>query len=340
MMPNIAIINKLYSEECFYVGTDGMEKQLTKNLVNSGKIKGYYEISAAKLQRKLTVKNLKLPFVLLKSIRQAKTHLKEIAPDVVFSKGGYVGLPVVVAAKLLGIPTIIHESDMSMGLANKISAMFAKEVLTTYPIGKKYNAVGCIIRDEILHGNTQRGLQTMGFDGRKPVLLVMGGSLGAKTLNDAICENENLSQQFDIFVICGKNKKLDCRFVHQSEFVSNIADVFAATSICLTRAGSNALAELTLANVPFVAVPLEKCSRGEQIKNARWYAKNGCCLCVSENNLNNKLPLSLKTVYDNRDNLIRKQKLLANLYGTDKVINCILKYENATEGYAKLAKQR
>lgn len=339
-MPNIAIINKLNTEECFYIGTDGMEKQLTKDLVNSGKIKAYYEISATKLQRKLTLKNLKLPIVLFKSVRQSKQHLKEIAPDVVFSKGGYVGLPVVVAAKLLGIPTIVHESDMTMGLANKISALFAKEVLTTYPIGKKYTAVGCIIRDEILHGNARKGLHTIGFDGRKPVLLVMGGSLGAKALNDAICANQNLSRQFDIFVICGKNKKLNCNFVHQAEFVSNIADVFAATSVCLTRAGSNALAELTLANVPFVAVPLEKCSRGEQIKNAKWYAKNGCCLCVSENNLINKLPLSLKTVFDNRDNLIRKQKLLANLYGTDKVVNCILKYANATEGFAKLAKQR
>ncbi len=339
-MPNVAIINKLQKEACFYIGTDGMEKQLTKKLVTEGKIKGYYEISAAKLQRKLTLKNFELPFVLLKSIKQSKAHLKEIAPDVVFSKGGYVGLPVVVAAKLLGVPTIVHESDMTMGLANKISALFAKEVLTTYPTYKKYNAVGCIVRDEILHGNRQKGLNTMCFDGRKPILLVMGGSLGAKALNDAVCANENLSQQFDIFVICGKNKKLNCNFVHQTEFVSNIADIFAATSVCLTRAGSNALAELTLANVPFVAVPLEKCSRGEQIKNAKWYAKNGCCLCVSENDLKDKLPLSIKTIYDNRDNLIRKQKLLADLYGTDKVVNCILKYENTIEAHAWLAKQR
>lgn len=125
---------------------------------------------------------------------------------------------------------------------------------------------------------------------------------------------------------------MDCDFVHQAEFVKNIADVFAATSVCVTRGGSNALAELTLAKVPFVAVPLEKCSRGEQIRNTTWYAKQGCCMSITENNLSAKLPIAVQTVFDNRQNMIQKQTKQSNLYGTDNVVQCILKYKNAPIG--------
>lgn len=330
--PNIALIDKLASEECFYIGTNGMEKQLTEPLLQNRKLQGFFEISAAKFRRKPTPKNLTLPFALAKSIRQSKKILKEIRPDLVFSKGGYVGLPVAISAKMLKIPIVIHESDRTMGLANKISAMFADEVFTTYPqegkhCSKKIKTVGAIVREEILQGNKQKGLETIGFDAGKPILLVTGGSLGAKSLNNAVCANaETLSRKFDIFVICGKNKKLNCNFVHQAEFVQNIADVFAATDLCLTRAGSNALAELTLANVPFVAVPLEKCSRGEQIKNARWFAKNGCGLCLEEFNLEKTLTSALFAAYDNRETIVRKQKQHSDLFGTDILVDQILKY--------------
>ncbi len=326
--PNIALIDKLQEEDCYYIGTNGMEKQMTERLLTNGKLRKFCEISAVKLQRKLTLRNLMIPLSLAKSIKQSKTYLKEIKPDVVFSKGGYVGLPVVIAARLLGIPTLVHESDMTLGLANKISSHFANETLTTYPIKKKYKTTGAIIRNEITHGDRVQGLRTMNFDGRKPILLVMGGSLGAKSLNDAICANRCLAEKYDIFVICGKGKKLDCDFVHQTEFVKNIADVLAATAVCVTRGGSNALAELTLAKVPFVAVPLEKCSRGEQIRNTTWYAKQGCCMSITENNLSAKLPIAVQTVFDNRQNMIQKQTKQSNLYGTDNVVQCILKYKN------------
>lgn len=204
--PNIALIDKLQEEDCYYIGTNGMEKQMTERLLANGKLKKFCEISAAKLQRKLTLHNLAIPFSLVKSIKQSKNYLKEIKPDVVFSKGGYVGLPVVVAARILGIPTLVHESDMSLGLANKISSHFANETFTTYPVNKKFKTTGAIIRNEIIHGNRVQGLRTMNFDGRKPILLVMGGSLGAKSLNDAICENRCLAEKYDIFVICGKEK--------------------------------------------------------------------------------------------------------------------------------------
>ncbi|MCM1289153.1 MAG: UDP-N-acetylglucosamine--N-acetylmuramyl-(pentapeptide) pyrophosphoryl-undecaprenol N-acetylglucosamine transferase [Corallococcus sp.] len=329
--PNLALIDLLQDSTNFYIGTNGMEKTLTAPYLQNGKIAEFCEISATKFRRKFTLKNLLLPFALSKSVREAKNHLKRIKPNVVFSKGGYVGLPVVMAAKSLKIPVIIHESDMSLGLANKISARYADKLLTAYPCHKKATVVGAIIRKQTISGNRANGLSTMGFDGSKPVLLVMGGSLGAKALNEAICQNKNLSEKFDIFVICGKGKTVQCDFVRQAEFVSNIGDIFAATTVCITRAGSNSLAELTLAQVPFVSVPLTKCSRGEQVKNARWFAEKGCGLSVSEDSLEQKIPRYISDVFDNRYNIQAKQRLQSGLYGTDKVIEEISNYRVQNE---------
>lgn len=329
--PNLAIIDLLPNSTNYYIGTNGMEQKLTEPYLKDGKIAEFCQISATKFQRKFTLKNLLLPFSLINSVREAKAHLKRIQPDVVFSKGGYVGLPVVIAARRLKIPTIIHESDMSLGLANKISIHYADKLLATYPCHKKAKVVGAIIRKQAITGSRAEGLATMGFDGQKPILLVMGGSLGAKALNDAVCQNPDLAKQFDIFVICGKGKSLQCNFIHQAEFVRNIGDIFAATTVCITRAGSNSLAELTLAEVPFVAVPLTKCSRGEQIKNARWFAEKGCGLSVSEENLPENLPRYVAKAFDNRYNIQQKQRQNGSLYGTDKVIEEILSYDHSIE---------
>ena len=324
--PNFALMEKLLGNEMYYIGTNGMEKSLTRQYVRNGTLVDFREITASKLKRKLALSNILLPFTLAKSVKQAKKHLQDIAPDVVFSKGGFVGLPVVIASKQLKIPTIVHESDMSLGLANKISSWYATKLLTTFPCVKKGQNVGAIVRPSILQGNSKKGLQTMDFDGKKPILLVMGGSLGAGALNDAICNNAQLAEIFDIFVITGKGKKVDCNFVHQAEFVDNIADIFSAVDICLTRAGSNSLVELTLANVPFVAVPLTKGSRGEQVKNAKWFADKGCGVYLEESKLTN-LTTTLLTLHNNRNAIIAKQKQCAYLNGTDKVVEEILKYK-------------
>ena len=182
------------------------------------------------------------------------------------------------------------------------------------------------MRQSALEGDRNKGLAAMDFDGKKPILLVMGGSLGAGALNHAISTNPNLAKNFDIFVITGKGKQIDCNFVHQAEYAHNIADIFAAADICLTRAGSNSLVELTLANVPFVAVPLKKGSRGEQIKNAKWFAQKGCGLYLDEKELS-KLETTLLSLYNNRQAINVKQKQCAYLKGTNKVIEEILKYK-------------
>ena len=325
--PNLALIDKLQNEQIYYVGTDGMEKSLTAPYVEKGKIKEYREISAHKLQRKLTMGNFALPFRLAKSVRQAKQQLLEIRPDVIFSKGGYVGLPVIIAGKKLKIPTIIHESDMSLGLANKICARFASNFLAAFPCDKRANVVGFIIRDEILNGDKQKGLATMGLNGSKPVLLVTGGSLGAKALNDAVASCPSLAERYDVFVITGKGKKIDCNHVRQVEFVTNMNDLLAAADVCLTRAGSNTLAELTLAQVPFVTVPLTKQSRGEQVNNAQWFCSRGCGLQLSEDNLAAKLVGAVNTAYDNRSAIQTKQRAQSGLYGTDRTVAEILSYK-------------
>ena len=325
--PNLALIDKLTSEQIYYVGTDGMEKTLTAPYVQGGKIHRYCEITAYKFQRKLTLANLALPFRLLSSIRQAKQHLASICPDVVFSKGGYVGLPVTIAARMLKIPTVIHESDMSLGLANKISARFADVFLSAFPCDKRAEVVGLIIREQMLSGDQAKGLQTMGFDGSKPILLVTGGSLGAMALNEAVANCPKLAERFDIFVITGKNKHLECEFVHQAEFVTNMNDLFAASSVCLTRAGANTLAELTLCQVPFVTVPLVKQSRGEQVKNAEWFVSRGCGLLLNEESLPDKLPGAVNAAYDNRAAFQSKHRMHRIIYGTDKTIDKILQYK-------------
>ena len=326
--PNLALIDKMQNEQIFYIGTNGMEKSLTAPYVEQGKIREYCEITADKLQRKFTLRTLALPFKLISSVRQAKHHLRQIQPDVIFSKGGYVGLPVVIAGKQLNIPTVIHESDMSLGLANKICARFASDFLSAFPCDKRAHVVGLIIREEILHGDKTKGLATMGLNGNKPVLLVTGGSLGAKALNEAVLNCPQIADRFDIFVITGKNKSIKCDFVKQAEFVTNMNDILAASDVCLTRAGSNTLAELTLAEVPFVTVPLVKQSRGEQIKNAQWFVSRGCGLIVSEENLTEKLHNAINVAYDNRTAIQTKQRACNYLYGTDKTANEILKYKS------------
>lgn len=323
--PNLALIDKLQGE-IYYIGTNGIEKTLLQPYLSNGKVAEYYQISASKLQRKLTLKNLALPFALRKSVIQAKEILQKIRPDVVFSKGGYVGLPVVIACKKLGIPSIIHENDMSLGLANRLCVRYATEFISAFACDKRAKVVGLILRN-MSQGDREKGLQTMGFDGSKPILLVTGGSLGATALNDAISQDKSIADRFDVFVITGKGKQIDCDFVHQAQYVDNMADVLSASDVCVTRSGTNTIAELTAMQVPFVAVPLTKCSRGEQIKNARWFANHGCCIVVNEQELQERLVRCVNTAYDNRLAIQTKQRLtLPIIDGTDKVIETILDY--------------
>ncbi len=322
--PNIALINML-EEDMYYIGTDGIERILIQPLIDSGKIREYCTINAYKLRRNMSLSHLLLPFRLIKSVRQARTHLRRLQPDVVFSKGGYVGLPVVLAAHKLGIPTVIHESDLSVGLANKIASHFASRYLSAFPCDKHAEVTGVIIRQELLHGDRARGLAAMGFDGNRPILLVTGGSLGAVALNEAVCACPKLAERFDIFMLTGKGKSTGCRHVHEAEYSDAMADLLAAADVCLTRAGSTTLAELTLCGVPFVAVPLTHGSRGEQRQNAAWFASRGCGFTLDEEHIAG-LYTAICAAYDNRNAIWTHQRAQKNLYGTERAAEILLSY--------------
>lgn len=278
VMPNIALINCLKPEdEVYYFGGDGMEKRLIADKTANV---NYVEIQAAKFKRSFSLSNCLLPFKLIASISQCKKALNQIRPDVIFSKGGYVSLPVAIAGNCLKIPVIVHESDVSVGLTNKLCAKKSFAFLTSFECSqiKKAMQVGCPIRQEIYSADKVRGLKTMDFDGHKPILLFLGGSQGAKQLNTFAEEvYPRLKRKFDIFVVTGKNKEVNNAVgFHSIEFLDNIYDVIKASSFCVTRGGANTLCELVALNVPFLSIPLTGATRGEQVLNAQYFAKKGC----------------------------------------------------------------
>ena len=287
IMPNLALLPDLKKSfsEIAYIGGDGMEKKIVPPILP------FFEIPVVKLTRSLTPKNLLIPVKLAQSVSAAKAVLRSEAPDVVFSKGGYVGLPVVIAARRLGIPAVVHESDMSLGLANRISARYASYVCTAFPgtARRLDNGVytGTPIRRELAHGSKQKAYAECGFAGAKPVLLVTGGSLGARFLNDLVRDNlEQLCQTFDVIHLCGKGnldpaKKRSGYF--QCEFCDHMQDFYAAADYVVSRAGANTINELAFLQKPALLIPLPKGnSRGDQIENAREFESRGLALMLEQ----------------------------------------------------------
>lgn len=322
--PNIALINNL-TYDCYYIGTNGMEKQLIEPLVGK-KVRKYFTVSAHKLKRSFSLDNLLLPFRLMQSVKQCKTVLKQLQPFVLFSKGGYAAFPVVLAAKKLNADIIVYESDTSLGLANKLSLPFATEKLCAFENKSDMKRVGMLLRKDIASGNKRLGLSAMGFSGKKPIVLVTGGSLGAQALNVCIEKCERLFDSFDVFVLTGKNKRIYSDYVRQAEYVDNIADVYAACDFAVTRGGATTLAELTKCRIPFVCVPLEKASRGEQLTNARLFCeKQGCGICLRESSLNeNSLTDALSELLRHKNPYHKRQtEFSVEIDGTDRTLEII-----------------
>lgn len=231
---------------------------------------------------------------LIKSVSEAKKALKEISPDVVFSKGGYVSLPVSIAAHSLGIPLVFHESDISMGLANRLCLPFASKVLTSFEYkNSNYITTYSPVREEILLAKREKL-----FDNAFPNLLILGGSLGASELNDFAFENKDaLTEKFNVILVTGKNKnvcgektddcsakpgdspskisKTRCGEFFVTEFAENVGRLLASSDVCISRGGSGTLFELALKRLPSLIVPLKRASRGEQVKNAEYFERFG-----------------------------------------------------------------
>lgn len=274
IIPNIALVPylKKHFDNIYYVGEKGgMEEKIAaqNNLP-------FFPINAIKLDRTRMLRNLKIPFVLPKYISEAVQLLEKLNADIVFSKGGYVSLPITYACKKLKIPYVIHEADKSLGVANKLAQKNASRIITSdisCNKNSKYITLGTPIRDEILHGNPTKIATKFTLSTTKPTILVVGGSLGAKAINECItsCIGE-LTKKFNVIHLTGKGKMSDIKAdgYYQIEYVDNIGDYYALASLVIARSGAGVIAELQAVGVRSILIPLpESASRGDQIENAK-----------------------------------------------------------------------
>mgnify|MGYP004459907045 FL=1 len=314
--PNIALIPELQKRDysIYYIGSkNGIEKKLIEECGIP-----YYGISSGKLRRYFDLKNFTDPVRIVKGYSEAKAIIRKLKPDIVFSKGGFVTVPVVLAADKRHVPCVIHESDMTPGLANRICIPHAKKVCTNFPEaaksipGGKAIITGTPIRKELFAGNKIAGLDYCGFTANKPVLLVIGGSLGAASVNTAVREAlPQLLTRYQVIHLCGAGKLdpslNDTEGYVQYEYVkSELSDMFAAADIVVSRAGANAICELLALKKPNILIPLSAAvSRGDQVLNARSFENQGYSVVLSEEELSTySLITAVDELYDNRQQYI------------------------------------
>lgn len=331
VIPNIALLPDLkkHFDSIHYIGSkDGIEKGITENYPEIT----YHEIDCAKLKRSFSFSNLIMPFKVLQGISQSKRILKEVKPDIIFSKGGFVSVPVVLASGK--IPVVSHESDLTVGLANKLTAGRARAIATSFletAAGKEnYVHTGTPLRRELLSGNAAAATAQYNIGGVKPVLLVLGGSLGSKALNESVRGAlPELIKNFDVLHITGKGNvdhSININGYVQIAFCLQLQDIFALADVVITRGGSNAINELLALKKPMLIVPLPKtASRGDQIDNANNFASRGIAKVLLQEALNPKsLTENILTVYNERDRLKGEMDAQQNTVGNDKIIELIL----------------
>ncbi len=314
--PNIALIPRLreLGYEIQYIGSyDGIEKKLIEELGIP-----YHGISSGKLRRYFDLKNFTDPFRVAKGFLQAKKLLKQLRPDIIFSKGGFVTVPVVQAAKGQKIPVVIHESDMTPGLANRLAIPAASRVCCNFPetvsLLPEGKAVltGCPIREELRRGNRLAGLKFCGFTADRPVLLVIGGSLGSVAVNKAIRGIlPTLLKTFQVVHLCGKGNLDETLtgtpgYVQYEYIQQELADLFALADLVVSRAGANAICELLELCKPNLLIPLSAAaSRGDQILNAKSFQKQGFSIMLEEEQLTPELLTGkIMELYENRRSYI------------------------------------
>ena len=313
--PNIALIPALKDAgyQISYIGSyNGIERKLIEELGIP-----YYGISSGKLRRYFDPKNFSDPFRVLKGFHEAKKLLKQLKPDVIYSKGGFVTVPVVIAAKRCKIPAIIHESDMTPGLANKLCIPSAVKGCCNFPETvnslPKDKAVltGTPIRQELLNGNREAGRQFCGFTADKPVLMIIGGSLGAASVNDHVRKIlPELLKDFQVIHLCGKGKmdeKLTgtAGYVQYEYIKDELRELFAMADVVFSRAGANAICEISALHKPNLLIPLSaNASRGDQILNARSFEKQGYSMVLEEEEITDqKLLDNIQKQYQERPSI-------------------------------------
>jgi len=331
VIPALALLPKLrrHFGNIAYIGEKGgIEEKLARE-------KGlpFYPVTCVKLKRSLSPANLKIPFLLLKGVREARKLLQRLSPAVVFSKGGYVALPVVMAAYSLKIPVVAHESDLTPGLSNRISSRFCRCVCASFEecANRFKNGVwtGSSVREELKRGSRRK---FSGFDEGKPNLLVMGGSSGARFLNDILRQSlPELLRHYNVIHLAGRGNLVthDAPNYLQIEFMEDIANIFASSDLVVCRAGANTLFEMLALQKPMLLVPLPKSgsSRGDQQHNADYFAGRGYAIAAEQRELDRdtfmaKVEQLKKEAGKLRENM-RKARLKE---GNAEVVRQILKY--------------
>lgn len=333
--PNLALIPELKKSgyEIIYIGSyEGIEKKLITDINIP-----YYGISTGKLRRYLDPKNFSDPFRIIKGFSEARKILKQEKPDIIFSKGGFVSVPVVRAASTLKIPCIIHESDITPGLANKLCIPVATKVCCNFPETTEYLPenkcvlTGTPIREELTEGSRSKAKELCGFSDDKPVVLVIGGSQGAGSINKIVrTVLPKLLENYNVIHICGKEKMdnllLNKPGYKQFEFLKEeLKDVFALSDVVVSRAGANSICELLTLRKPNLLIPLPATSsRGDQLLNAASFEKQGFSLVLLEEDLDEKSFMnSLNDLYNNRQKFIDAMNKSDQMQPTLTIINLI-----------------
>ena len=329
--PNIALIPSLKKEgyEIFYIGSHtGIEKEL----IEKENIP-YFGIASGKLRRYKSVKNFTDILRVSKGFFDAMKIIRKIKPDVVFSKGGFVVVPVIAAAKLCKVKSVIHESDMTPGLANRLAMPFASKVCTSFPetLGKipadKGILTGSPLRAELFTGSREKGLSVFATPSSKPVLLVTGGSTGAKAINEAVRNIlDQLLEKYRIIHLCGRGNLSGIQKEGYKEFEylnEAMKDVLAAADIVISRAGANSIFELTALKKPNLLIPLTlEASRGDQIQNAASFKAQGLSAVLEEKDLD-KLLVAINDLYQNKDRYIHKMNGQKQTKAVENIIKVI-----------------
>lgn len=339
VIPNIALIPSLIQAgwAVEYIGSvSGIEREIVESL---GDIK-YHPISTGKLRRYIDLKNLKDPFRVLRGVAQSFQLLRTIRPDIVFSKGGFVSVPVILGSRLNRIPVIIHESDMTPGLANRLSIPFASKVCVTFPetlerLPKhKAEYTGSPIRADIVYGQASKGRERCGFHTQLPILMVMGGSLGSQVINRKVRESlAVLLQRFQVVHICGKGNIDDQHKAttgyQQFEYVNEgLPDILAMVDVVVSRAGSNSIFEFLALKKPMLLIPLTlQASRGDQILNAQSFEKMGYCRVLYEEDISqSSLYQAIIDLFEDRTSYVARMEQSVTTQSITRIIQLIKQY--------------
>ena len=319
VLPNLALIEELLSAgdvDVCYMGTDGIEKRI----VSAYKLP-YYQIECPKLVRggiSAIKENIKIPTAFLRAEKQALAGLRIFQPDVVFSKGGYVALPVIFAAKKLKIPCFAHESDYSAGLANRISAGKCEQIFTSFPETAstikhgKYS--GAPLRRSLFQAQKAESRKKFHIPLSARVVLVFGGGSGSEAINSALRKHlKTLTEKYCILHVCGKGNIIESNVknYHQFEFIADMGAAYACADVVIARAGAGTIFEILALKKPALLIPLEGQTRGDQIENAEYFRKKGLCNVLRQNQLD-ELPNAIERLFS--DETLKRNLLECN-YG-------------------------